>query len=122
MVNEPSREIPKTPVVPAQTVAVPRRRYPMSLLLLLPLVAIAAAYILFRSNQPDVSIDTPRPTQTQVPPSTQKAGRLLSHVATESAYLELEQRVVDLSSQISQTATLDVRTAPPSLILPLGFK
>jgi len=100
----------------------PKRDYHIILILLLPLVAIVGSYFLFRTKEPQTTVVDPSSTPPQAPIATQNPGRSLSQVATQSAYLALEQQVVDLSTQISQTSPQDVRTAPPSLILPLGFK
>ena len=112
------------PAIPAAVPVTPspKRDYHIILILLLPLVAIVGSYFLFRTKEPQTIVPGPLSTPPQAPIATQNPGRSLSAVATQSAYLQLEQQVVDLSTQISQTAPQDVHTAPPSLILPLGFK
>ena len=62
-------------------------------------------------TQQTTPVATPTPTPVRTP----------SALATQSAFLALEQGVASLSAQITATQTQDQTLTPPVLDLPLGF-
>lgn len=57
--------------------------------------------------------ETPTPTPTPV--------RILSAIATQSAFVALEQALASFSSALAATSVDDPSLSPPALDLPLGF-
>lgn len=83
-------------------------------------VACILALLLIRSlltapePEPANVLQSPTPTPTPI--------RILSAVATQSAFLSLEQAQASLSARLAGTNLDDPSLAPPVLDLPLGFR
>lgn len=93
-------------------------------ILIAALIALSIGFIaLFAwktlSDQAPI-VSTPSPTPTVSP--TPRIVRVLSSIATESAFLSLESRVASLSAAIGNYVVEDPILSPPVLDLPLGFQ
>lgn len=110
------------PDVQPAPVALPTKR-PFPTIWLVAAAAILIGLVgLFITNRllnaPPTSLEqiaqTPTPTPTPI--------RVLSAIATQSAFIALEQTQASLSSGLAATNLDDPSLSPPVLDLPLGFR
>lgn len=120
---QPSQDIPSQQQQQAPEAAPPSfiEQYKMPLAVGGIIFIVVAGSILFAAGSrpkptppPPVVYTTPTPTPTPV--------RELSPLASQSAFLALEQSVASLSGAIGRLNIYDNTLAPPVLDLPLGFK
>ena len=84
---------------------------------ILLVISVIVGFSLYRQKASSVAV-LPTPTLTPAIPNPTPA---LSAVATQPAFIQLEEAVATLSAAIAAYAPQDEALTPPTLILPLGF-
>ncbi len=107
------------PVEQMQPVAQPKGSFtPLVIAGIIVLVVGTAGLFIYKNMQkkpvPVVNVKIP-PTPTPTPV------RILSTLATQSAFLRLENTIASLSSQLNNYVVDDPSLSPPVLDLPLGY-
>lgn len=113
----------ETPVVlPTQTPVEPPKQqrnvsvWIVAMGIVIVILTIIAWFARTRSQSPDTTV-TPTPTAT----ASATTNRVLSAIATQSAFIKFEADLTALTQGIQNTQIQNQQLLPPRLDLPLGF-
>ncbi len=124
LVPQPIQSQPTpTPTVPPAILISKLPNSQSKMYMIAAIIAISLGIIgIFTWNivtQQTVSTTVPTPTSTNTPSPTPV--RQLSAIASQSAFMVLDEKIASLSSSIKNYIIEDPSLSPPVLVLPLGF-
>lgn len=120
--QQPWATPPEAPVIVKQASSTGQtKRNPMMVWVIAGIVIVVGIMLLyiFRSSIIPPKPPLPEVTITSLPSPTPI--RVLSSIATQSAFMSLEQNASSVSSGIANTNLDDPSLSPPVIDLPLGF-
>lgn len=120
-------ELPTPPpndfiIKPPDTTAVPPKSSKSKYLIIVSLIMVAAVagiYVYMVNLSRPATVSVSRPVTS--PAATPTPEKVLSQIATQSAFLALDAHVASLSADINNFILEDPALNPPTLELPLGF-
>ncbi len=124
METEPIDKVPTIPepTVPETQIPPIHQRKSSRVIWVIALGVIVGGVLLLNLFRPSIIPTKPAPPEVAtVPLPSPTPIRNISAIATQSAFISLEQHAASVSSAITNTNLDDPSLTPPSIDLPLGF-